>query len=136
MSRILIHEPDPGHDEFFALLAGKREDVVVCRTREALVAALSGARPDVLVYVLGDLPADLGLLTQLRRVAPLLPIILLGTPTDLASRRAIQELKPTYYGVFPLEGSELGDAVRGALHRALPRAPVESGRSPGRFGRC
>jgi DNA-binding response OmpR family regulator len=121
MPRILIHEPDPDHDESFALLAGSREEVVVCRSRESLVASLTRGRPDVLVYVLEDLPADLGLLTQLRRVAPTLPIILLGGPTDLASRRAIQELKPTYYGVFPLEGAELGDAVRGVLHRAPPR---------------
>lgn len=121
MSRIVIHEPDPQHDESFALLASKNADVVVCRTREALVDALGSGRPDVLVYVVSNSTEDLGLLGQLRRVAPTLPIILLGGPTDLASRRVFQELKPTYYGVFPLEGSELKDAVQGALHRGDAR---------------
>jgi DNA-binding response OmpR family regulator len=121
VSRIVIHEPDPQHDESFALLASKSADVVVCRNREALVDALGTGRPDVLVYVLSDPTEDLGLLAQLRRVAPTLPIILLGGPTDLSSRRVFQELKPTYYGVFPLEDSELKDAVQGALHRADPR---------------
>ena len=122
MSRILIHEPNPDRDERLCLLAGKGQDIVVCRDRESLVGAMAERRPDVLVYVLKDLADDLGLLALLRRVAPMLPIILLGGPTDLASRRSIQELKPTYYGVFPLETSELTDAVRGALHRCGARA--------------
>ena len=117
MSRILIHEPDPNHDDSFTPLGRVNEDVVVCRDRNALVRALAAGRPDLLLYVLVDLVADLGLLRELRRLAPTLPIILLGGPTDLASRRVIQELRPTYFGVFPLDGSELNDAVRGALHR-------------------
>ena len=121
MPRILVHEPDPNHDDAFALIASKIEDVVVCRNRESLVGALGSGRPDVLVYVLSDLAEDLGLLSQLRRVAPTLPIILLGGPTDLSARRTFQELKPTYFGVFPLEASELKDAVQGALHRGDAR---------------
>jgi hypothetical protein len=65
--------------------------------------------------VLGELDVDLGTLWALRRVAPTLPIILLGGPAGLEARRSVQELKPTYYGVFPLEPSELADAVRGVL---------------------
>ena len=63
----------------------------------------------------------LGLLTLLRRVAPTLPIILLGGPTDLDCRRGIQELMPTYYGVLQLERFELKDAIRGALQRVATR---------------
>lgn len=122
MSRILIHEPPECHDDCLTLLAGKGDEVIVCQDRESLVGALADRRPDILVYVIRDLTDDYGLLRDLRRVAPMLPIILLGGPNDLASRRNIQELKPTYYGVFPLEASELSDAVRGALHRGPSRA--------------
>lgn len=121
MRRIVIHEPDPRHDGCFAPLMGQDQEVVVCRNRESLVGALTSGRPDVLVYAFDDLHGDLELLAQLRRVAPTLPIILLGGSSDLASRRAIQELKPTYYGVFPLEPSELNDAVRGVLQRVGTR---------------
>jgi DNA-binding response OmpR family regulator len=121
VSRILIHEPHESHDECLTLLAGKGDQVIVCQDRESLVGALADKRPDILVYVIRDLPEDYPLLRELRRVAPMLPIILLGGPDDLASRRSIQELKPTYYGVFPLEASELSDAVRGALHRGSSR---------------
>jgi DNA-binding response OmpR family regulator len=115
VSRILIHEPQATCDECKTVLAGQGHDVVVCRDREALIGALGERRPDVLVYVLGDLGIDLGVLGVVRRAAPQLPLILLGGPADLAARRSVQDLKPTYYGVFPLDPSELGDAVRGAL---------------------
>jgi DNA-binding NtrC family response regulator len=122
VARILIHEPDEHRDECLSLLAGKGGEIIVCKDRESLIRALTDQRPDVLVYVITSLVDDLTLLGLLRRVAPLLPIILLGGPSDLASRRTIQELKPTYYGVFPLDASELSDAVRGALHRRAARS--------------
>lgn len=124
MSRILIHEPRQNRDECSALLANQGHGVVVCEDRESLIGALAERRADVLVYVLSDLMADLAVLTLLRRVAPTLPIILLGAPAGLEARRSVQELKPTYYGVFPLEPSELGDAVRGALDNRNGRALV------------
>ena len=122
MSRILIHEPDKSLDHRLSRFAGQDREVVVCRGREALVRALAEGRPDVLVYAIGDLAADLVLLGWLRGAAPKLPMIPIGGPTDLAGRRAIQELKPTYYGVPPLDDAELDDAIRGALQRGLTRA--------------
>lgn len=115
MPRIIIHEPRQACDECRALLSGGGHEVVVCPTRESLFAAISDRRPDLLVYVLGDLATDLGVLAVLRRVSPTLPMILLGGPAGLDTRRTVQELKPVYYGVFPLEPSELSDAVDGAL---------------------
>jgi len=120
VSRILIYEPNESHEPHLFGLSDKGREVVACHDRESLVGALSDRRPDVLVYAIRDLADDLVLLTDLRRIAPSLPIILLGGPIDLAMRRAIQELKPTYYGVLPLEGTELRDAVRGAVQRAVP----------------
>jgi hypothetical protein len=115
MSRILVYEPRPDDDDSRSLLAGQSHEVVVCRDRESLFASVAQRRPDLLIYILDDLVIDLGVLSYLRRAAPTLPFILLGGPTGLDARRSVQELKPTYYGVFPLDPSELSDAVRGAL---------------------
>lgn len=121
MPRILIHDPRPAHDSWQRLLGDHDREVVTCTNRESFVCALAAGRPDVLVYVLNDLARDLDLLFDLRRVAPTLPIILLEGPTDLTARRRIQELKPTYYGVSPLEHDELSEVVNGALSRNVPR---------------
>jgi len=99
------------------MLAGSERDIVVCVDRESLVCALAERRPDVLVYVFGELDKDLSFLITLRRIAATLPIILLDGPTDLAARRSIQELRPTYYGVSPFEDFEVSEVVRGALSR-------------------
>ena len=122
MSRILIYEPRHGPHDWPRLLAPEGHDVVVCTGREALFDALALRRPDLIIYVLGDLSLDLGVLWVVRRVAAALPIILLGGPSGLEARRSVQELKPTYYGVFPLEPAELSDAVRGALGHRHPHA--------------
>lgn len=121
MSRILIHEPRPTSDECRSLLAGEGHEVIVCRDRESLFDAMAEERPDVLVYVLGNLELDVGVLTVVRRAATQLPLILLGGPSDLATRRSVQDLKPIYNAMFPLEPSELSDAVRGALACRLHR---------------
>ena len=121
MSRILIHEPRPTSDECRSLLAGEGHEVIVCRDRESLFDAMAEERPDVLVYVLENLELDVGVLTVVRRAATQLPLILLGGPSDLATRRSVQDLKPIYNAMFPLEPSELSDAVRGALACRLHR---------------
>jgi DNA-binding NtrC family response regulator len=122
VSRVLIHETRHTHDDFPNMLAGQGHEIVVCAGREALFDQLTERRPDVLVYVLGELVVDLGVLTLLRRVAPKLPIILLGGPAGLEARRSVQELKPVYYGVFPLDPAELRDAIHGALGHHNGRA--------------
>lgn len=121
MSRIVIHEPRRGRQEWCRHLAEEGYDVVVCSERKALIDALAAGRPDVIVYVLRDLPLDLGVLWIVRRIATTAPIILLGGPADLETRRNVQELHPTYYGMFPLEPAELSDAVHSALGHASGR---------------
>jgi DNA-binding response OmpR family regulator len=118
VSHILIHDPRNEDERWRGLVGGPGRDLVVCENRRSVVSALAGGRPDVLIYVLADLPRDLDLLFELRRVAATLPIILLEGPTDLPARRHIQELRPTYYGISPLENDELSEAVSGALRRA------------------
>jgi DNA-binding NtrC family response regulator len=116
MSRIVVHEPRQSHEDYESILAGQGHDLVVCEDRESLFAAIAEKRPDLFVYVLGDLLMDLPVLSVIRRVAPQIPLILLGGPAGLEARRSVQELKPTYYGVFPLDPMELADAARSALH--------------------
>lgn len=115
MSRIVLHEPCSASSECRALLAGEGHEVVACASREALIGALAERRPDALVYILGDLVADLGVLTVVRRAARQLPLILLGGPANLEMRRMVQELRPTYYALLPLEPSELREAVLAAI---------------------
>lgn len=118
MSRILVHDPRPRIDDRPALFRAPEHDVVCCRDREALVCALSERRADLLVYVLQDIARDVAFLSALRQSAPRLPLILLGEPATLEVRRLVQDLKPTYYGVFPLEGQELAEAVHAVLGAA------------------
>jgi DNA-binding NtrC family response regulator len=115
MSRILVHEPPSIPDECTPALAGLGYDVILCEDREALFDSMAERKPDLLVYVLHDVLVDVAVLSLLRRVAPHLPIILLGESAALEVRRCVQELRPTYYGMFPLEPAELRDAVSGAL---------------------
>lgn len=115
MSRILIHDPRPVADPYAVLLGDPGHDLVVCPTREGLFDALALRRPDAIIYVLTDLTCDLAILHLIRRVAADLPIIVLGGSADLPSRRLVQELRPTYYGVLPLEPLELREAVLAAL---------------------
>ena len=124
MPRILVHAPSRDNPDCRSLLEGQGHDVVVCRDRESLFASVAERRPDVLIYVLEDLVIDLGVLAYLRRAAPKLPLILLGAPTELEARRNVQQLRPTYYGVLPLDPSELSDAVRGALSHAGRENPT------------
>jgi DNA-binding response OmpR family regulator len=122
MSHILIYEPRRGRQEWCRTLAEEGHDVVIRAGRESLFDALAARRPDVIIYVLGDLPLDLGVLWVVRRIAPTLPIILLGGPAGLEARRSVQEVKPAYYGLFPLEPAELSDAVRSVLRHEHGRA--------------
>jgi hypothetical protein len=115
MSRILIYESRRSGHDWSQLVPAGGHDIVVCIGREALFDAMALRKPDLIIYVLGDLALDLGVLWVVRRMAAALPIILLGGPTGLEARRSVQALRPVYFGVFPLDPSELGDAVNGAL---------------------
>lgn len=115
MSRILVYESRLGCEECRSQLEKEGREIILCRDREGLVDSLLERRPDAVVYVLGELAADLTVLSLLRRSGPTLPIIVIGGSSNLVARRSVQDLKPTYFGVLPLEPMELQDAVQGAL---------------------
>jgi len=121
MPHILICESRRSRQDWRSL-AEEGHDTVVCAGRETLFDALAARRPDVIIYVLSDLGLDLGVLWMVRRIAPALPIILLGGPAGLEARRSVQELRPAYFGMFPLEPAELSDAVRCVLRHDGGRA--------------
>jgi DNA-binding response OmpR family regulator len=121
MSQVLILEPRETPVGCQKLLTGLNHDIDVCQDRACLLETLSVRRPNLVIYVLRDLPSDLAFLSLLRRISSSLPIIVLGDDSSLEARRSVQEIRPTYFGVFPLEPSELANAVRSALsHRKDP----------------
>lgn len=125
MSRIVVYETRLG-DEHPALSLLKDEgfELVACTDGETLLEEVVQRRPDVLIYGLKpDSPADLAVLQLLRRAAPELPFVLLASESSLATQRLVQNLRPIYYAVCPVEGTELRDAVRAALARPLRAAP-------------
>lgn len=74
--------------------------------------------PDVLVFELADDPAnDLAFLKLVRRLYPLLPFVILGHGGRLGIRRLVQGLNPVYFGVVPVDGPEIEEAVSAALRR-------------------
>ena len=126
MSRILIYDARGNRADWLQRLEGESQGLVVCGAREAMLNALAGDRPDALIYVLGDLPLDLGVLRLVRRIAPALPIIVLGGPTGLEARRRVQDLRPVYFGFLPPDAAELREAVRGALGHESPVRPARA----------
>ncbi len=123
MSRVVVHDPRHACDGRAALRSTAAHEWIVCRDRESLLSALSERRPDLLIHVLDDVGRDLEILSTLRRVAPRLPFVLLGEPASLETRRIMQDLRPTYFGVLPLDDHELSEAVEGVLGPADRRAP-------------
>ncbi len=97
------------------MLSNLGYEVSVCSGPLQLIETFAEKRPDVVIYVMGDLHSDLPVLSVLRQAAPRTPLIVLSGPFDLPVRRSVQDLKPTYYGVLPLEPGELRDVVRSVL---------------------
>ena len=129
MSRVVIYECCLGDEHpAFSLLKDEGFDLVACPDGETLLEEVVQHRPDVLIYALKpDSPQDLAVLQLLRRAAPELPLVLLASEGSLSTQRLVQDLRPIYYAVCPIEASELRDAVRAALSRT-GRGPAENHR--------
>jgi len=119
VSRVLVYTCSlPPDDPAFALLKEEGVQVVACNDGQNLVEQVVQHPPGVVVYAFRTESAqDLGVLHLLRRVAPDLPLVLLATEGSLEVQRMVQNLRPIYYAVTPVEPSELRDAVRAALAR-------------------
>jgi FixJ family two-component response regulator len=80
--------------------------------------------PGVVIYVVrAAAEEDLGVLELLRSMAPACPLVLVSADGSLAALRRVQNLRPMYYAVLPVEGVELREAVEAALARRRPAPP-------------
>ncbi|HEY6866233.1 MAG TPA: hypothetical protein VI792_03185 [Candidatus Eisenbacteria bacterium] len=121
--RIVISEPR-GADELpiASLLDPEVYDVVWCNEDEDVLEQVIQQRPHALVFALGhEFHKDLALLFLLRRVAPAVPLILVAATASLETQKTIQELRPTYYVVRPVDGGELLQAITDAIARQARR---------------
>ena len=74
--------------------------------------------PDVLLYQLGSgCEIDTGVLRLVRRWFPRLPLIVISEDASLEMRRLVQEFRPMYSMIQPMEPRELRELVEVALGR-------------------
>jgi hypothetical protein len=82
------------------------------------------------VFALGaQCQHDLALLFLLRRVAPAVPLILVATTASLETQKMIQDLRPTYYAVRPVDRAELLEAIAAAIAARGRRDGGRAGRA-------
>jgi DNA-binding NarL/FixJ family response regulator len=100
-------------------------DVVWCNEEEDVLDQVIQRRPHVLVFALGaQCQRDLALLFLLRRVAPAVPLILVASTASLETQKMIQDLRPTYYVVRPVDQTELHEAIAAAIAQHARRPAV------------
>jgi len=91
-------------------------EVVACPDRETTLAQAINDPPDVILYwITPRCPVDRGMLVTLRRNLPRTPLVIVASEGSLETQRLIQEFRPVYYAVAPVERAELLDAVRAAM---------------------
>jgi DNA-binding response OmpR family regulator len=124
LSRVLVYECCPEREvSIQALLQQADYDLVPCESGEQLLEAVMAHKPDAVVYVFKpECQEDLGVLHLLRRLAPTVPLIVLANEGSLRLQRLVQEWRPIYYSVAPVEPAE----IRLAVQAALTRRPVAS----------
>ena len=119
--RVLISEPRGlGSPPLAELLDPGVYEVVWCNEEEDVLEQLVQRRPSALVFALdASHPSEIALLHLLRRIAPALPMILVAATPSLETQKMIQELRPTYYVVRPVDRAEIHEAIAAAI---APRA--------------
>jgi DNA-binding NarL/FixJ family response regulator len=97
-------------------------EIAWCNEEEGVLDQVIQRRPHALVFALGEsCQSDLALLFLLRRVAPGVPLILVAPTASLETQKLIQDLRPTYYVVRPVDQTELDEAVAAAIARQARR---------------
>jgi DNA-binding NarL/FixJ family response regulator len=93
--------------------------VARCSKHETLLEELVKDPPQVVVYCLrADWREDIRVLRLVRRIAPQMPLVILGPVSSLEIREEVQGLRPIYFGVTPVEQAELEGAVQAAADRS------------------
>jgi DNA-binding response OmpR family regulator len=117
--RVVLCERDPaGTTPIYLALQTIGIEPLRCRDLKALLEEAAQHCPDVVICDLAvGSREDIFLLELLRRVAPVVPLILVASEGSLVTQRLVQGLRPMYYMVGPVEGPELQEAVEAALAR-------------------
>jgi DNA-binding NtrC family response regulator len=90
---------------------------VTCDDSEEMIAEVTQQPPDVVVYeVRPDSASDLAVLRLLRKVAPRLPLVVVGAGSSPAWD-VPSDLEPLYRAPLPVEDDGLREAVQSALAR-------------------
>ena len=115
MSRVLLYHCQAAEER--ALLDDDLS-FVSCDDSEEMIAEVALEPPDVVVYeVRPESVSDLAVLRLLRRVAPKIPLVLVGEGTSPAWD-VPADLAPLYRSPLPVERRGLRNAVQSALgHR-------------------
>ena len=93
--------------------------VILCHEVRGLLEEMVQRPPAAVVFGLRpERSEDLGMLHLVRRVLPRVPLILLAGCESLEVQRLVQDLRPTYYAVGPLDPDELCEAVSAAVARS------------------
>ncbi len=88
---------------------------VTCDDSEEMIAEVTQQPPDVVVYVVRpDSESDLAVLHLLRRVAPAVPLVLVGEGSSPAWTSP-SDLEPLYRAPLPVQEGGLREAVANAL---------------------
>lgn len=109
-----------------ALLALERHGYRVgrCADPAALVECVMTNGADLAIVRLRGQATDgdqMAMLRLLRRVAPELPLVVIGEGDSIVAERAVRALQPKYLALAPADPQELVEAVRGALARTAKR---------------
>ncbi len=112
MSRVMLCHCQAAEEH--ALLADDLS-FVNCDDSEDMLAEVALHPPDVVVYeVRPESNSDLAVLRLLRRVAPRLPLVVVGESADAAAE-VPGDLAPLYRSPLPVEENGLRQAVHDAL---------------------
>ena len=103
-------------------------EVVACPDRDTTLSHAINDPPDVIVYsITPRRPLDRGVLELLRRSLPRTPLVIVASEGSLETRRLIQEYRPVYYIVAPVDRAELVEAVKAAMAQRSKLALGNSG---------
>ncbi len=92
--------------------------------------------PDILLFgVDNERPWEAGALKLVRRVYPVLPLVIVTGDGSVEERLRLDVVKPAYVAVDPIEPAELLEAIHDLASRAARRGgPLVRWRRPARFG--
>lgn len=115
MSRVMLYHCQAAEE---SALLDQDMDLVSCEGSEEMLSEVASDPPDVVVYeVRPGSVSDLAVLRLLRRIAPRVPVVVVGE--DPAPELDVPgELEPIYRAPLP-EEPEKEEGLREAVHSAL-----------------